>query len=73
MTAAVFDAAAIGTRRRELFPPIPEPPPAWLGLDHERHGSAARHCGICPKPEDETCGLSCETQRQALDDGVTVS
>jgi hypothetical protein len=76
---AVFDAAAIHARRRELFPPMePEPPAAgavwgWGLKDRERFGTAREHCGICPKRADEHCGLNCETQRGALHDGVTVT
>jgi hypothetical protein len=70
LIGAVFDAKAIAERRYELFGPPRISPD---GVDRERYGSVQRHCGICPKPPDERCPLSCETQRKALNDGVTVA
>lgn len=72
MTAAVFDTAALAERRRALFPRAQDDAPADT-FDRERYGSAERHCGICPKPAHESCGLSCEAQRQTIADGVTVT
>lgn len=72
MTAAVFDAAALAARRRALFPRALDDP-FTDSYDRERFGSAERHCGICPKPAHESCGLSCEAQRQTIADGVTVT
>jgi hypothetical protein len=73
LTAAIFDAAAIRARRIELFPPAAEAPPWPANRDGEHFGLANRHCGICPKAENEHCGLSCETARKAINDGVIVT
>ncbi len=56
-----------------MFPPWTiEPPPEYV-LDRERFGTLNDHCGICPKPPDESCSLNCAETRKALGDGVTVS
>jgi hypothetical protein len=69
---AVFDMAAINARRRQLFGAAEEATiPAGI-IDRERHGTATRHCGICPKAADEACHLQCDAVRAAIKDGVTV-
>ena len=37
------------------------------------NGKQDNHCGICPKPWNELCQLSCAATRRELNDGITVS
>lgn len=72
-SGAVFDRAAVRAARTKLFggaPPDPVPPPQF-----DRFGTSYRHCGACPKADGEPCGVSCTSNREALEktDGVKVT
>ena len=69
-TAGVYDIEAVAKRRRQLFNLAER---AFEFHDRERYGKSDRHCGICPRPENEPCGDSCTIEREKLNDGITVS
>jgi hypothetical protein len=70
MAAAIHDANAIASRRYEIFGSMPQQS-TWH--DYECKGTPRRHCGVCPKADDEICHLQCETVRGAIKDGITVT
>jgi len=75
MNPGVFDAEAVGKRRRELFPVDDRAPYDAAGQPKWRGGTQKAHCEYCPVPEGQDCVKVCVVEReaQAAKDGVKIS
>jgi hypothetical protein len=51
--------------------------PFWHSSHHDGrariNGSQGHHCDICPKPRAAICDLQCQSERDKIKDGITVT